>query len=263
LDSWGEGEKEPPRVWLDARQLCGAMGFKKHKNGGHRPENVAIAARALIDLERFYITVPHGAMQYPEDVSGKRKATTVKARSRQRVLAVMEKEEVKQLFNSEWLPLRWQVTAGDWIKNYPRNQFAPLFRALVELPGTYTPDLWAKAIGTELIWQYRQDEGKMQTQRVETMLRQACVLEEARREKNKGRARDNFEKALDKLQERGICTGWEYNSADFDRVNSTPKGWFDLWLQARVIVRPPPEITKVLKDIAKTKNRYRRRMKKA
>ena len=263
LESWDEGEKQPPRVWLDARQLCDAMGFKKHHKGGHRPENVAIAARALVDLERFYITVPYGAKQYPEDANGKRKAVTVKARSRQRVLAVMEKEEIKQLFNTEWLPLRWQVTAGDWIKAYPRNQFAPLFRALVELPGTYTPDLWAKAIGTELVWQYRQDEGKVQTQRVETMLKQACVFEEAYQDKNKGRARDNFEKALDKLQEHGVCVDWEYNGADIDRVDATQKGWFNLWLQARVIVRPPPGVVKVLENLVKVKRQHHRRLKKA
>ena len=261
LESWGEGEREPPRVWLDARQLCDAMGFKKHHKGGHRPENVAIAARALVDLERFHITIPYGARQYPADANGKRKAVTVQARAQHRVLAVMGKEEIKQLFGAEWLPLRWLVTAGEWIKSYPREQFAPLFRALVELPGTYTPDLWAKALGTELVWQYRQDEGKRQTQRVETMLRQACVLEEARAEKNKGRARDNFEKALDALQKHGVCTAWEYNSPDIDRVEATQRGWFDLWLQTRVIVTPPPEVTKALEGVAATKKRHRRRLK--
>lgn len=261
LESWGEGEREPPRVWLDARQLCDAMGFKKHHKGGHRPENVAIAARALVDLERFHITIPYGARQYPADANGKRKAVTVQARAQHRVLAVMGKEEIKQLFGAEWLPLRWLVTAGEWIKSYPREQFAPLFRALVELPGTYTPDLWAKALGTELVWQYRQDEGKRQTQRVETMLKQACVLEEARAEKNKARARDNFEKALDALQKHGVCTAWEYNSPDIDRVEATQRGWFDLWLQTRVVVTPPPEVTKALEGVAVTKKRHRRRLK--
>jgi hypothetical protein len=263
LEAWGRGEKEPPRVWLDARQLCDAMGFKKHHKGGHRPENVAIAARALVDLERFHITIPYGAKQYPEGTNGKRKQTTIQARARHRVLAIMAKEEAKQLFDDEYLPLRWLVTAGEWIKAYPREQFAPLFRALVELPGTYTPDLWAKALGTELVWQYRQDEGKVQVQRVETMLRQACVLDEARAEKNKGRARDNFEKAMDALQKYGVCTGWEYNGADIDQVEAKQKGWFDLWLQARVTVTPPAEVTKALERVAKTKKQYRKRAKKA
>lgn len=262
LEAWGEGEKEPPRVWIDARQLCDAMGFKKHHRGGHHPKNVAIAARALVDLERFHVTIPYGAKQYPE-TNGKRKQTTIQARARHRVLAIMTKEEAKQLFDDEYLPLRWLVTAGEWIKAYPREQFAPLFRALVELPGTYTPDLWAKALGTELVWQYRQDEGRVQVQRVETMLRQACVLEEARAEKNKGRARDNFEKAMDALQEYGVCTGWEYNGADIDQVEAKQKGWFGLWLQARVIVTPPAEVTKALERVAKTKKQHRRRAKKA
>lgn len=264
LESWGEGEREPPRVWLDARQLCDTMGFKKHHKGGHHPKNVAIAARALVDLERFYITIPYGTKEYPVDPrTGKRKATRVEAQRRDKVLIMTGSEGMKFLFDDEYLPVRWKVTAGDWIKAYPRAQFARLFRALVELPGTYTPDLWAKALGTELVWQYRQDEGKTQTQRVETMLRQACVLDEARREKNKGRARDNFEKAMDALQKRGVCTGWEYNGDDIDRVEATQKGWFNLWLQTRVTVKPPPEVTKVLQGVAKTKKQHRRRVKKA
>lgn len=264
LESWGQGEREPPRVWLDARQLCDTMGFKKHHKGGHRPENVAIAARALVDLERFYITIPLGVKQYPEDPrTGRRKATKVEAQRRDKVLIMTGTEGMKFLFDNEYLPVRWKITAGDWIKAYPREQFAPLFRALVELPGTYTPDLWAKAIGTELVWQYRQDEGKVQIQHVETMLRQACVLEDARQDHRKGRVRENFEKAMDTLQRSGVCTAWEYSSPDIDRVEATTRGWFDLWLQARVIVTPPPEVTKALASVAKTKKQHRRRLKKA
>ena len=261
LESWNEGEREPPRVWLDARQLCDTMGFKKHHKGGHRPENVAVAARALVDLERFYITIPYGTKQYPADANGNRKATTVQARAQHRVLAVMGKEEARQLFDTEWLPMRWLVTAGEWIKAYPREQFAPLFRTLVELPITYKPDQWAKAIGTELVWQYRQDQGKVQTQRVETMLRQAYVLEEAREERNKKRVRDSFEKAMDTLEEKGVCASWSYNGTDIDLVElkSNSKGWFDLWLQTRIVVTPPPEVTKVLKNITRKKKKYRRK----
>lgn len=260
LEAWGEGEREPPRVWVDARQLCDAMGFRKHHKGGHDPRNIAIAARALIDLERFYITIPFGAKQYPENAkTGKRRATTVEARAQHRVMAVMAKEEARQLFDEEWLPLRWLITAGEWVKAYPREQFAPLFRALVELPCTYTPDLWAKAIGTELVWQYRQNGGETKVQYVKTMLKQAGVLEEASQEKKKGRVRDNFEKALDKLQESNVCKGWEYNVADIDKVEDTTRGWFDLWLDCRVIVTPPQEITKALAATKKRKAQHRRK----
>lgn len=244
------------------------MGFTKHHKGGHRRENIVIAARALSDLERFYITIPYGIKQYPADPkTGKRKPSTAEARGQYRVLAVLGKEEAKQLFDEEWLSLRWQVTAGDWIKAYPREQFAPLFRALVELPGTYTSDLWAKAIGTELTYQYRQDKGETKTQRVETMLRQAGVLESVREEKNKHRVRENFEKAMDTLEAHGVCESWEYHGGDYDEVEAATKkrrGWFDVWLSARVIVTTPPEITKALKKtITAGKKHQRKRLSKA
>ena len=262
LEAWGRGEKEPPRVWIDARELCDTMGFSKHVRGGHKPENIATAARALVDLERFHITIPYGTRHYPEDPkSGKRKSLPVQARAQHRVLAVMAKEEARELFKGSWLPMRWLITAGEWIKAYPREQFAPLFRALVELPVTYTPDRWAKAIGTELIWQYRQNEGQEKSQRVETMLKQACVLGEAQSDKNKKRVRDYFEKAMDRLQEADVCQSWEYNGSDIDQVESASRGWFSLWLETRVVVTPPTEVIQIMKQIAVNKSQIRRSQK--
>lgn len=261
LNEWPEGQTEPPRVWIDANRLCEQMGFKKHHKGGHRMQHVLTAGRALVDLERFWVTVPLGAREYPESKkTGKRRAQRVTAQRDYRVMAVMAKEQVKPLFD-EMLPLRWQVTAGDWIKAYPREQFAPLFRALVQIPTRHTPNLWAKAIGTELTWQYRQDGARPQVQRVKTMLRQAGILEQARQDRNKGRVKENFEKALDVLYEYGACSGWDYDDADSERMDEAAMNrvWFDVWLEAKVTVTPPPAIAKALGGVDEKRDKAAKR----
>jgi hypothetical protein len=259
LESWHEGQEEPPRVWIDARELCDGLGFTKH-HGSHKPENVTAAAKALEDLANFRIVIPYGARQYPIDPkTQKRRMRRLEARSIDKVLLIVSQQDVKPLSDNQWITLRWQITAGDWIKAYPRGQFAPLFRSLVELPAKCTPDIWAKSFGTELIWQFRQDKGSEKVQRVEVMLQQAGIWEEARGNANKKRVRDYFEGAMDKLQAFNICTSWEYNSADIDKVETTVKGWFDIWLQTRVIVVPNQEVKKAMEQIRKAEHSHRRK----
>lgn len=260
LEAWHEGQDEPPRVWIDARELCDALGFTRHHGGSHKPENVMMAAKALEDLTNFRIVIPYGAQQYPVDpTTRKRRMRRLEARSVDKVLLIVKQEDVKPLHDDQWISLRWKITAGDWIKAYPRGQFAPLFRSLVELPAKYTPDLWAKSFGTELIWQFRQDKGAEKVQRVEVMLQQAGIWEEACDNTNKKRVRDYFEGAMDKLQALNICTSWEYNSEDIDRVETKKKGWFDIWLQARVIVVPNQEVKKAMEQIRKAEHGHRRK----
>jgi hypothetical protein len=252
LEAWQDGQLEPPSVWIDVRQLCGAMGYKKATHGGYKPEHVAEAARALKDLKSFRITIPLGERTYPEDPkTGKRKASRLEARRTYEVLMVPATDEVRNLFTSETLPMRWLIRPGEWIKGYPK-QFAPLYRALVELPAKGV-NVWAKAIGTELSWQYRQNGGEAKTLRVRTLLEQtdllADLLDESR---NRGRARNNLENALDVLQREGVCKSWEYHPEDIDAVEREGRrGWFDVWLEARITVAPPDQITGALSSVKK------------
>ncbi len=154
------------------------------------------------------------------------------------------------------MKLRWHA---EWIKDYPRNQFAPPFKTLIRLPGKYRFHRWTKALGTELIYQYRQNKGERKVEFVETMLRQAGSLEKVLKDKNKERVRDDFEKALDQLQEHLVCKSWVYNSDDHDKVFPGAKGWFTLWLGARVEMTPTDEIAQIMKKIAKESEKYRKK----
>lgn len=255
LDAWQENNAEPPSVWVDARELCELMGYNKAKNGGFRQEHIAVVTRALVDLERLWIEIPKGTFQYPIDPkSKKRTRTTLEANRSYRVFSVTGKDELRDLFGNRY-PLRWKVRPGDWIQWYPR-QFAPLLAKIVELPTTGAINTWAKVIGTELTYQYRQDRNRsaLKTLTVERLLIRAGVLSEVMewsKNRNATRARTYLEDALEKLRELGVCAGWEYNSEDFDVLLNGGKKWFELWLSSRLTITAPSWLIAQLPELEK------------
>lgn len=258
---WPKGASGPLPVWIDARELCDAMGFTKHKHGGHRPENIAVVVRALRDLTRFHVQLALGSEVYTmTSATGRRTRKRVIDRNLSKVLQVTDVEEVTFLVDDEHLPLRWEITAGDWMKDFPR-QFAPLFKSLVALPGRNKTDLWAKALGMELTWQYRQDGGRTKIQRVRTMLKQAGVLDEALRVSNKISVKENFDNAMGIICGLGVCAYWKYNKDDFKEVlfkthGEFARGAFKIWLDVRVEAVPLPEIAQAMEKLARTRKRH-------
>jgi hypothetical protein len=244
LERWQEGQIEPPAVWVDVRELLEAMGYKKAKRGGFKQEHVEGAAKALVDLERLYLVIPKGAKEYPVDPKSRtRKAVMLEHERSYRVLSVVAKDELRDLFGTRY-PMRWQVRPGEWIKGYPR-QFAPLLAAIVELSAQGTVNVWAKALGTELTYQYRQDRNRNAEKvlTVRRLLQRAVLLpevEEWTKQRNARRAREYFDEAMDTLKNLGVCERWEYNAEDFDTIERAgSKRWLERWLEARVVITAP------------------------
>ena len=253
LEAWLEGQLEPPAVWVDVRELLEVMGYTKHHKGGYKQEDLSKAAQALADLDSFHIVIPHGAKIYPQDPrTGKRRKTKLEAVRTYKVLTRAATDELRDLFGNRY-PMRWLLKPGKWIKSYPRH-YAPLYRAIVELPAKPGRPTRAKAIGTELSYQYRQNRDRRQAKKlkVTTLIERACLLDEARGSRNKKRIRDYFEGALDLLAEIGVCERWEYHGPDIDRVERVKRGWFDLWLDAHVVVTAPAHIVDALPKLKAT-----------
>ncbi len=251
LEVWREGQLEPPSLWHDVREIAEAMGYTKHVNGGMKPEHLHEVAKAIEDLDSFYITVPLGekVLELP-DGRGKRKSKRLEAARHYKVLHKVAYDDVRNLFGTSY-PVRWKLKPGEWIQLYPR-QFAPYFRALVELPANGKENIWAKSLGTELAYYYRQDQSRTPNKvlKVSTLLERACLLKEAQENRNKGRVRSYFEEALDLLQEIGVCEGWEYSPGDIDEVEAA-RNWFDVWLQVRANITAPKELIEALPRIGR------------
>lgn len=251
LEAWPLGQDRPPSVWLDVRELADAMGYKKHHKGGHKPEHIAEVVRAVHDLDALYINLPLGTQVYQAAKPGSKRRTPTKleALRRLKVLLIRGNDEVRNLFGDSW-PLRYKLEPGDWIELYPRS-YAPLFKALVELPAKAGASTWAKAIGTELLFQYRQNtknSSGVERLKVRTLLERAGRLEEATESRNKSRMRTYFEEALDLLKAEEVCAGWEYEPKDSDQLEAVAgaRGWFAGWLECRVLITTPDNITNEL-----------------
>lgn len=247
LENWPEGQNLPDPVWVDVVQLLEAMGYKKAVRGGYKPEHRIEAAQALRNISNLRIVVPVGSQILPMDPkTGKRRRTQVTAQNVHKVINVLAHGEIRDMFGNSY-PMRWKILPGEWIKDYSR-QFAPLYRSIIQLPAKAGTPSWAKAIGTELSYQYRQDRNKKPTKTliVKTLLERAVLLEEAKDMQNKMRVREYFEKALDLLKEISVCGNWEYVSADINAVDSDNRLWFSKWLECRVNITAPEAILAAL-----------------
>jgi len=248
LEAWRPEQDSPPGIWLDVRELANAMGYKKHHKGGYRPEHLSEIANAVHALDAFHITLPLGTEVYQPAKAGSRRRAPYKVEAVRtyKVLHISARDEIRNLFGERY-ELRYELKPGDWIKHFPRT-YAPLFKALVELPAKAGANTWAKAIGTELVYQYRQDAkngGEVKVLKVRTLLERAVLLEEATSSRNKGRSRTYFEDALDILKREEVCAGWEYEPDDADNLEAKAgaRGWVDVWLECRVRVTVPDRVT--------------------
>ena len=250
IQEWHASDKAP-YVWISVQELCGELGYREHVNGGYKPMHKFLVARALSDLMHLYVQCAPDTRDY---TSNDQKFVSPEYRS---LLEVKEKQG-GTTFKGESLPDRWYVSLGDWIKEFPRNQFAPLFLSLVRIPGHDGYFQWTKDLGIELIWQYRQDKKAEKIQLVRTMLKQGGLLTQVLKASNRSRSRDYFEKAMDLLKQYGICTSWQYRKQDIDNVEAVPLNgpWFELWLETRVVITAPPEIASAMKQIARKQDRH-------
>lgn len=245
LEQWSPDQLEPPTISVDVRQLAEAMGYKKKKSRVFDPRTLQKVAQGIVDLERMYLTIPLGGAEFPVNPkTGRRKKTYLEAERSDRVLAVMSREEVKDLLGTRY-PLRWKVKLGSWVTAYPR-QFAPILGNLVEL-SVKGADLWAKNIGVELVFHYRERRfsGDLIVLRVRTLMERAGLLselEDMRKSGNARRAREYFEKALDTLAEREVLKHWNYHSHDEETLGNFKLGQntgLENWLGMRVVIAPP------------------------
>ncbi|GEM49354.1 hypothetical protein [Deinococcus cellulosilyticus] len=238
---------------LDLRELGKAMGFKPHPRGGFRPQQLQEIAQALGHLERLWMTITPEARTLEADTGQhKRVYRSLKDQKTMRVLAVMEKDQPREL-EGEVFYLRWHLALGEWARLFEKS-YARIFRSLLELPSRPASALWAKQIGTELAYLYREDRQpepdrpdlrrKQKTLTIQRLLERSCLLHETELLHGQGhhsRAVKRFEQALDLLAYHGVHQGWHYHPEDAARIDDqTGKpGAYRVWLNSRVLVEAP------------------------
>lgn len=255
---------------LDLRDLGKALGFKPHPRGGFRPQQLHEIAQALGHLERLWLTIGPDARTLEQDLGQPRRAyRKLKEQKTLRVLAVMGKETAREL-DGEVFYLHWHLALGEWAKLFEKS-YARIFRSLLELPSRPAKALWAKQLGTELAYLYREDRQpdperpdlrrKQKTITVKRFLERACLLPETENLHAQGhhpRAVKRFEEALDLLAYHGVHQGWHYHPEDAGKIDGqTGKpGAYRVWLQSRVLIEAPSDL---LSDLPQPRNTQKSR----
>jgi len=210
-------------------ELLEMQGFAKHHKGGFKRELKLDCLQRLKSLERIFAA---GDYVNPE---GKRH------RLSGRLISFGRDDEYDLLGVATPYAFRIQPFAAAEVFR-TTTYFANYFLALASFDTRQGVELMAYQLGRYLVWQYRvrQSHGNWsQPYCVRTLLGSSRIEIEAN-PSNYKRFREQFDDALDRLERKRIVGSWEYLAGDEERLPTT--GWFAPWLEARVVITPPPLI---------------------
>ncbi|GGS10790.1 hypothetical protein GCM10008960_41020 [Deinococcus sedimenti] len=243
-------------ITLDSREVARALGYKPHVHGGMKPEHLLLVHQALQHLEALKIFIPPGERLI--DTDGKKKKQRISTGREERIIAVMARTGSRDLYGQR-TEMIWEIALGKWVRLFS-SSYAPMFKALVELPSKRGVNVWAKRIGTELVLYYRQsiDKGPVKRLRWRTLLERSMLaneVEEMRVARNTGRVIKYAEGALDLLQKIGVIRSWEAVPSDADALAQSfaKPGSFEAWMDSMVEIVVPIEIEGILDTIKRGK----------
>ncbi|WP_027483480.1 hypothetical protein [Deinococcus pimensis] len=246
LETEREDFYKPVTLYPD--ELAHALGFKPHPNGHVRPKDLVRCTEALMHLERMWLYVSKDGQQHLTY------GETRQARGK-RVVAVMEKGE-DRIAEGQAIPSYWRVALGEWAQVFTR-EFAPIFRSLVELPANVAANVYAKQLGTELAYLYRESAGEGAERRLSMgeLLGRAGLLREAAAWRKRRRVTEfvaRVEETLDALREHGVHAGWSYDAASEVELRAAggKRTYFDTFLASVVVVVVPENVLASFRSLA-------------
>lgn len=222
-------------VTLKPAELARSLGLKPHPNGSVRPKDLARCAKSVAHLERLWRVLPDATPEYEEG-------------SRVRVLAVMARGRARMI-DGVSVPDSWTIALGRWAAYFPRT-FAPIFRSLVELPANTRTNVWAKQIGTELSYWFREmsdNESSMRWISVGVLLRRSSVVdvvEDFRERGNLDRVVERFESSMDLLTKLGLLERWNYEAQSASKLDfaRNKAEFYETWLASVVELQVPEQV---------------------
>lgn len=240
VHKWLQVARHPDAmVTVSINDFLHIRGLKPFKRGdrrsGYTDEQRKQIARQLDVLDNIWIKIAEMDV-YPR---GEKKKKTYGLEGRS---ILTEYRGGQTDVNGNIKPDSWRLRPGSIFANY---FFEPYGRqtALLSIKAVeYDPyrQQWEKSLTRYLAWIWRTDKtGK----RGEAGLLVKTLLDKADQEVNKrnpARTRDRFEKAMDRLQQDQVISGWHYQNAD-ESITSK-RGWWKKWLDWKVIIQAPQEL---------------------
>ncbi|MBC7543983.1 MAG: hypothetical protein H7338_14755 [Candidatus Sericytochromatia bacterium] len=219
-------------VPLSVQEILAMRGIAKHKHGGFKTVDKRRIVDQLQALNAIWV-----AMHAPWGEAGQ---------TRSRLLDVVAAPSGNP-YDFLVAPGSWVLAAGD-----STRQLGYWFEALAKLDRRH--EGLALRLGLYLCLQYRiraSYRNFEQPWRVSTLVSAAQPgTGEHHGEldrRNPKRLRWQLEGALDRLNELGVLESWEYAG---DEPIDEGKGWFDGWMNGRMIIRPPAVLQQRYQAIA-------------
>lgn len=249
VHKWLQVARHPEAmVTVDINDFLHIRGLKTFKRGnrrsGYTDEQRKQIARQLDVLDNIWIKIAEMDV-YPKGEK-KKKTRGIEGRS-----VLTEYRGGQTDVNGNIKPDSWRLRPGSLFANY---FFEPYGRqtALLSIKAVeYDPyrQQWEKSLTRYLAWIWRADKtGK----RGEAGLLVKTLMDKADQKvdkRNPARTRDRFEKALDRLQQDKVISGWHYQAFDEDVMSK--RGWWKKWLEWKVIIQAPRELLSYYSSIEK------------
>lgn len=142
----------------------------------------------------------------------------------------------------------WRLRPGDVFAKFlfgPGRQTALLSQKSLQYD--YYREFREKRLARYFAWIWRiSSQRTMEGVTVKTLLEVTGDIDTIERP---GRARERLEKALDRLEDDGVITAWQYEAIKESEAGK--RGWVDNWLNCKIIVEPPQEILDHYKELQK------------
>jgi len=201
-------------------------GVKKHHAGGYRREQKEEVRDAILALNAIWVR----SIAEVRNEQGKLERHAIDSRLLE--VAIESTPDASGVPE----PFSFKIAPGDWAQHFlgRRNRFvATLLREVLR----YDPDKQRlpMRLGIYLASQWRnraKDKNYEQPFLVKTLLAGACISLPT---SNFQRFREQFEQALDWLEEDAVIAPWEYH---VEHVELPMRKWFPLWLEWNVRVIP-------------------------
>lgn len=229
--------------FLDYRGLTPKMqsdtpGGRKRR-AGHRQEDIKAVGESIGRIENIWITL---SQWIDETSSGKKKRKQTEYTHKGRLLMVEEAITQRELPEGDkdgnpGMEIAWRIRPGSWLRTFlenPNRQVAILCQKSLQ----YDPyrEQWEKRLS-----RYFMFHGHMSTRGGGGVFNRFIgkTLQELSLEVNERvpqRARDRFEKAMNRLVADKIIQEWHY----VEDIALPTKGWLPTWLEQKITVDIAP-----------------------
>lgn len=221
------------------------------RRGGYMPEQRLEMLKALSHIQSIWLNFGQIEMFEEKEKRGKRgktQAVTKEVQSR----AFVVTDRLGQLNMDGYMDVEQFIyRPGDIFAKFlygPGRQTAMLSAQAIQYD-SYRQK-WEKRLARYLSWQWRIQANRAdygRPYRVETLLK--AIGEEINRQRPLF-VRERLERALDRLQQDEVISSWEYDRWD-ERLAERTK-WMEGWLEATVLIEPPPSIRENYKSLLRS-----------